>query len=82
MNVCMNVCSSFEIFALGVSRLPLSVLLGNLLVSFIQELSVEYNKYLIGERIASTEHECFCVSKLPPGQCDTCRSRSTEIVYK
>uniref|UniRef100_A0A8C3M624 Uncharacterized protein n=1 Tax=Chrysolophus pictus TaxID=9089 RepID=A0A8C3M624_CHRPC len=55
---------------------------GNLLISFIQELSVEYNKYLIGARIAPTEHECFCVPKLPPGQCGICRSRSTEIVYK
>ncbi|XP_052536123.1 uncharacterized protein LOC128079193 isoform X2 [Tympanuchus pallidicinctus] len=55
---------------------------GNLLISFIQELSVEYNKYLIGVRIAPTEQECFCVSKLPPGQCGVCRSRSTEIVYK
>ncbi|OXB68791.1 hypothetical protein ASZ78_002206 [Callipepla squamata] len=55
---------------------------GNLLLSFIQELSVEYNKYLIGERIPHGEHECFCVPKLPPGQCNICRSRNVEVVYK
>ncbi|OXB81899.1 UNVERIFIED_CONTAM: hypothetical protein H355_015096 [Colinus virginianus] len=55
---------------------------GNLLLSFIQELSVEYNKYLVGERIPHGEHECFCVPKLPPGQCNICRSRNVEVVYK
>ncbi|KAF1492232.1 hypothetical protein FQV08_0004671, partial [Pygoscelis antarcticus] len=55
---------------------------GNLLIKFIQELSVEYNKYLVGERMPPTRHECFCLPKLPPGQCNVCRSRSVEVVYK
>ncbi|XP_059682562.1 uncharacterized protein LOC132318637 [Gavia stellata] len=55
---------------------------GSLLLKFIQELSVEYNKYLVGERMPPTEHECFCLPKLPPGQCNTCRSRNMEVVYK
>ncbi|KAF1671131.1 hypothetical protein FQV07_0003956, partial [Pygoscelis papua] len=55
---------------------------GNLLIKFIQELSVEYNKYLVGERMPPTQHECFCLPKLPPGQCNVCRSRSVEVVYK
>lgn len=59
-----------------------SALLGDLLLKFIQELSVEYNKYLAGEEMLHTQHECFCLPKLPPGQCDVCRSRSMEVVYK
>ncbi|XP_065540880.1 uncharacterized protein LOC136016985 [Lathamus discolor] len=55
---------------------------GDLLQKFIQELSVEYNKYLIGEEVLPAQHECFCLPKLPPGQCDICRSRSMEVVYK
>ncbi|KFQ99917.1 hypothetical protein Y956_00655, partial [Nipponia nippon] len=55
---------------------------GSLLIKFIQELSVEYNKYLIGERAPPTQHECFCLPKLPPGQCNICRSRNMEVVYK
>ncbi|KFV03193.1 hypothetical protein N340_09820, partial [Tauraco erythrolophus] len=55
---------------------------GSLLIKFIQELSVEYNKYLIGERMPPTQHECFCLPKLPPGQCNICRSRNMEVVYK
>ncbi|KAM9013379.1 uncharacterized protein PRD47_007351 [Ara ararauna] len=55
---------------------------GDLLLKFIQELSVEYNKYLVGEKVLSTQHECFCLPKLPPGQCNICRSRSMEVVYK
>ncbi|KFP93658.1 hypothetical protein N329_07663, partial [Haliaeetus albicilla] len=55
---------------------------GSLLIKFIQELSVEYNKYLVGERMPPTQHECFCLPKLPPGQCNICRSRNMEIVYK
>ncbi|KAF1576246.1 hypothetical protein FQV11_0001582, partial [Eudyptes moseleyi] len=55
---------------------------GNLLIKFIQELSVEYNKYLVGERMPPTQHECFCLPKLPPGQCNVCRSRNMEVVYK
>ncbi|XP_042654358.1 uncharacterized protein LOC104361264 isoform X2 [Tyto alba] len=55
---------------------------GSLLIKFIQELSVEYNKYLIGERIPPTQHECFCLPKLLPGQCNICRSRNMEVVYK
>ncbi|KFQ73241.1 hypothetical protein N337_08303, partial [Phoenicopterus ruber ruber] len=55
---------------------------GSLLIKFIQELSVEYNKYLVGERMPPTQHECFCLPKLPPGQCNICRSRSMEVVYK
>ncbi|XP_075371279.1 uncharacterized protein LOC142416073 isoform X2 [Mycteria americana] len=55
---------------------------GSLLIKFIQELSVEYNKYLIGERMPPTQHECFCLPKLPPGQCNVCRSRHMEVVYK
>ncbi|KAF1665259.1 hypothetical protein FQA23_0010783, partial [Aptenodytes patagonicus] len=55
---------------------------GNLLIKFIQELSVEYNKYLIGERMPPAQHECFCLPKLPPGQCNVCRLRNMEVVYK
>ncbi|XP_074697294.1 uncharacterized protein LOC141930414 isoform X1 [Strix aluco] len=55
---------------------------GSLLIKFIQELSVEYNKYLIGKRMSPTKHECFCLPKFPPGQCNTCRSRNMETVYK
>ncbi|KFP36620.1 hypothetical protein N324_03373, partial [Chlamydotis macqueenii] len=55
---------------------------GGLLIKFIQELSVEYNKYLVGERMPPTQHECFCLPKLPPGQCNRCKSRSVEVVYK
>ncbi|KFZ58217.1 hypothetical protein N338_11927, partial [Podiceps cristatus] len=55
---------------------------GGLLIKFIQELSVEYNKYLVGERMPPMQHECFCLPKLPPGQCNTCESRSMEVVYK
>ncbi|KFQ66394.1 hypothetical protein N335_08189, partial [Phaethon lepturus] len=55
---------------------------GSLLIKFIQELSVEYNKYLIGERMPLTQHECFCLPKLPPGQCNICRSRNMEVIYK
>ncbi|KFM12449.1 hypothetical protein AS27_12328, partial [Aptenodytes forsteri] len=55
---------------------------GSLLIKFIQELSVEYNKYLIGERMPPAQHECFCLPKLPPGQCNVCRSRNMEVVYK
>ncbi|XP_053937025.1 uncharacterized protein LOC128853764 [Cuculus canorus] len=55
---------------------------GNLLIKFIQELSVEYSKYLVGERMPPTQHECFCLPKLPPGQCNICRSRNMEVVYK
>ncbi|KAK2543683.1 hypothetical protein Q9966_002547 [Columba livia] len=55
---------------------------GSLLIKFIQELSVEYNKYLVGEKIPPTQHECICLPKLPAGQCNICRSRNTEVVYK
>ncbi|KAM6320407.1 uncharacterized protein O3Q21_007200 [Podargus strigoides] len=55
---------------------------GSLLIKFIQELSVEYSKYLLGERMPTTQHECFCLPKLPPGQCNICRSRNMEVVYK
>ncbi|XP_014792029.1 PREDICTED: uncharacterized protein LOC106884847 isoform X2 [Calidris pugnax] len=55
---------------------------GSLLKKFIQELSVEYNKYLVGKRMSPTQHECFCLPKLPPGQCNICRSRNLEVVYK
>ncbi|KFR11792.1 hypothetical protein N306_08136, partial [Opisthocomus hoazin] len=55
---------------------------GSLLIKFIQELSVEYNKYLVGARMPPTEHECFCLPKMPPGQCNNCRSRNMEVVYK
>ncbi|KFQ41977.1 hypothetical protein N333_08865, partial [Nestor notabilis] len=55
---------------------------GDLLLKFIQELSVEYNKYLVGEKMLPTEHECFCLPKFPPGQCNTCGSCSMEVVYK
>ncbi|XP_068002593.1 uncharacterized protein [Melanerpes formicivorus] len=55
---------------------------GDLLIKFTQELSVEYNKYLAGERRDSRPQECFCLPKLPPGKCSVCRSRSTEVVYR
>ncbi|KFW86258.1 hypothetical protein N336_05351, partial [Phalacrocorax carbo] len=55
---------------------------GSLLIKFMQELSVEYNKYLVGERMPPGQCECFCLPKLPPGQCDICRSRNMEVVYK
>ncbi|XP_028940170.1 uncharacterized protein LOC104522908 [Antrostomus carolinensis] len=55
---------------------------GSLLIKFIQELSLEYNKYLTGKRIPPTQHECFCLPKWPPGQCNICRSRNMEVVYR
>ncbi|XP_018771328.1 uncharacterized protein LOC103817825 [Serinus canaria] len=55
---------------------------GDLLEKFIRDLSVAYNKYLIGERICPPGHECFCQPKLPPGQCSVCSSRNVEVVYK
>ncbi|XP_039238308.1 uncharacterized protein LOC114003810 isoform X1 [Pipra filicauda] len=55
---------------------------GSLLIKFMQELYVEYNKYLAGQRMPPTRHECFCLPKLPPGQCNACRSRNMEVVYK
>ncbi|KAM6352441.1 uncharacterized protein FN964_008491 isoform 4-T5 [Alca torda] len=55
---------------------------GSLLIKFIQELSVEYSKYLVGERMPPAQYECFCLLKLPPGQCNICRSRNMEVVYK
>ncbi|XP_057227269.1 uncharacterized protein LOC130576538 [Malurus melanocephalus] len=55
---------------------------GDLLEKFIRELSVAYNMYLIGEWISPPAQECFCVPKLPPGQCDSCRSQHMEVVHK
>ncbi|KFP91128.1 hypothetical protein N311_07126, partial [Apaloderma vittatum] len=55
---------------------------GSLLIKFIQELSVEYNKYLAGEKVPPVQHECFNLPKLLPGQCNVCRSHNTEVVYK
>uniref|UniRef100_A0A672UZL4 Uncharacterized protein n=2 Tax=Strigops habroptila TaxID=2489341 RepID=A0A672UZL4_STRHB len=55
---------------------------GDLLLKFIQELSVEYNKYLFGEKMLPAQYECFCLPKFPPGQCNICGSRSMEVVYK
>lgn len=79
---CLAVSFSFEENGCTNSFTSLSALLGNLLINFIQELSVEYNKYLIGEKIPPIQHECFCLPKLPPGQCSICRSRNPEVVYK
>ncbi|XP_059717655.1 uncharacterized protein LOC132335284 [Haemorhous mexicanus] len=55
---------------------------GDLLEKFIRDLSVAYNKYLIGEKICPPGHECCCQPKLPPGQCSVCRPRNVEVVYK
>ncbi|XP_030814053.1 uncharacterized protein LOC115909109 [Camarhynchus parvulus] len=55
---------------------------GDLLEKFIRDLSVAYNKYLVGERICPPGHECCCQPKLPPGQCRVCSSRNMEVVYK
>ncbi|XP_055662766.1 uncharacterized protein LOC106112197 [Falco peregrinus] len=55
---------------------------GSLLIKFIQDLSVEYSKYLVGERTPPTQQECFCLTKLPPGRCNICRSRNMEVVYR
>ncbi|XP_061205205.1 uncharacterized protein LOC133210101 [Neopsephotus bourkii] len=55
---------------------------GDLLQKFIEELCKEYNKYLLGEEVLPTQHECFCFPKLPPGKCDVCISHSIETVYK
>ncbi|CAN8192163.1 unnamed protein product [Coccothraustes coccothraustes] len=55
---------------------------GDLLEKFIRDLSVAYNKYLIGERICPPGQECCCQPKLPPGQCSVCSSRNVEVVYK
>ncbi|XP_071427545.1 uncharacterized protein [Pithys albifrons albifrons] len=55
---------------------------GSLLLNFMQELSVEYNKYLAGQRVFPPRHECVCSPRLPPGECSACRSRSVQVVYK
>ncbi|KAM7038695.1 uncharacterized protein M8220_009742 isoform 1-T5 [Acridotheres tristis] len=55
---------------------------GDLLEKFIKDLSVAYNKYLAGERLCPSEHECCCQPKLPPGQCKVCSSQNTEVLYK
>ncbi|XP_041892799.1 uncharacterized protein LOC121668778 [Corvus kubaryi] len=54
---------------------------GDLLEKFIKELSVAYNKYLTGERMRLPGQECFCKSKLPPGQCNVCSLQNMEVVY-
>ncbi|EMP36891.1 hypothetical protein UY3_05871 [Chelonia mydas] len=55
---------------------------GNLLMKFVHELSVEYNKYLVGERVSLNSHECFCHPKRGPGQCNVCRQRHMELMYR
>ncbi|XP_014107891.1 PREDICTED: uncharacterized protein LOC102109056 [Pseudopodoces humilis] len=55
---------------------------GDLLEKFIKDLSLAYNKYLIGERMCPPGHECFCKPKLPPGQCSVCSSQNLEVVYR
>ncbi|XP_025060448.1 uncharacterized protein LOC102368867 isoform X2 [Alligator sinensis] len=55
---------------------------GSLLIKFIHKLSAEYNKYLLGERMLSNRHECFCYTKLAPGQCNICLQRQTEVIYR
>uniref|UniRef100_A0A8C8SBT0 Uncharacterized protein n=1 Tax=Pelusios castaneus TaxID=367368 RepID=A0A8C8SBT0_9SAUR len=55
---------------------------GSLLVKFVHELAVEYNKYLVGERVPPNSHECFCVPKRRPGQCNICRQRHMEVMYR
>lgn len=55
---------------------------GSLLIKFIHKLSAEYNKYLLGERMLPNRHECFCYTKLAPGQCNICLQRQTEVIYR
>ncbi|XP_074820969.1 uncharacterized protein LOC141994637 [Natator depressus] len=55
---------------------------GNLLMKFVHELSVEYNKYLVGESVSLNSHECFCHPKRGPGQCNVCRQRHMELMYR
>uniref|UniRef100_A0A8C3R629 Uncharacterized protein n=1 Tax=Cyanoderma ruficeps TaxID=181631 RepID=A0A8C3R629_9PASS len=55
---------------------------GDLLEKFIKDLSVAYNKYLLGEKMCPPGQECCCELKLPPGQCSVCSSQKVEVVYK
>uniref|UniRef100_A0A8D0GKH5 Uncharacterized protein n=1 Tax=Sphenodon punctatus TaxID=8508 RepID=A0A8D0GKH5_SPHPU len=55
---------------------------GSCLIKFTQELSVEYNKYLVGEKMPPNLYECFCTIKLLPGHCGTCRRYQNEIIHR
>nr|XP_025036727.1 uncharacterized protein LOC102463364 [Pelodiscus sinensis] len=55
---------------------------GSLLIKFVHELSVEYNKYLAGERVPPNSSECFCHPKRGSGQCNTCRQHHMEVLYR
>ncbi|XP_038618923.1 uncharacterized protein LOC119942291 [Tachyglossus aculeatus] len=55
---------------------------GELLIQFVQDLSVEYTKYLGGERLALGRQDCFCHPKRKAGQCSSCRWIETEMVYR
>ncbi|XP_062999499.1 uncharacterized protein LOC134410259 [Elgaria multicarinata webbii] len=55
---------------------------GVLLQKFIHDISMEYNKYLSGERIPSDYHKCYCHRKLGPGQCDDCGLRQMCVIYR
>uniref|UniRef100_A0A6I8NUP7 Uncharacterized protein n=1 Tax=Ornithorhynchus anatinus TaxID=9258 RepID=A0A6I8NUP7_ORNAN len=55
---------------------------GELLIQFVQDLSVEYTKYLGGESLALGRQDCFCQPKRKADQCDNCRWIETEMVYR
>ncbi|XP_066496896.1 uncharacterized protein [Tiliqua scincoides] len=55
---------------------------GELLQKFTRDVSVEYSKYLSGERFPSDFHPCLCYRNLSPGQCETCKLQLLHIVYR
>uniref|UniRef100_A0ABM5EZD5 Uncharacterized protein isoform X2 n=1 Tax=Pogona vitticeps TaxID=103695 RepID=A0ABM5EZD5_9SAUR len=54
---------------------------GTLLQKFMNDISVEYNQYLMSERVFSDSHECFCHRNLGPGKCDFCALHSP-VIYR
>ncbi|XP_053132927.1 uncharacterized protein LOC128336788 isoform X2 [Hemicordylus capensis] len=55
---------------------------GTILQKFTHDVSVEYNKYLSGERVPSDFHPCFCYRNLGPGQCQACGLHLLNVVYR
>nr|XP_028563108.1 uncharacterized protein LOC114585000 isoform X1 [Podarcis muralis]XP_028563109.1 uncharacterized protein LOC114585000 isoform X1 [Podarcis muralis]XP_028563110.1 uncharacterized protein LOC114585000 isoform X1 [Podarcis muralis]XP_028563111.1 uncharacterized protein LOC114585000 isoform X1 [Podarcis muralis]XP_028563112.1 uncharacterized protein LOC114585000 isoform X1 [Podarcis muralis] len=54
---------------------------GVLLQKFVHDVSVEYNKYLSGNRIAPDFPKCLCHRNLRPGQCEKCSSYPLYTVH-
>lgn len=55
---------------------------GELLQTFTRDVSVEYSKYLSGERVPSHFHECLCYRNLGPGQCEACKRQLLHVMYR